>query len=170
VLPGEPEFHGFSATLELRATEPAVVPEDALTAAMRQFSSRTEPAPSGCATTSTWRAASRANTGDDPIGRLVAKIPSSDDFFDNATPPVVAVDANRSPERIVKQVFAMTGFAARYRILECREVRIPPGTGDVYTATLVDTDVGARIVLTQHVVVPDHKDVGWLSRIYDVPK
>jgi hypothetical protein len=99
----------------------------------------------------------------DPIPELVARLSATGGLWTNgifrtidlpATAPIpqvlaLALEYNRYDKRVV----------TAHRIIETREVRI--GVERDYTAALVDTDLGRKIVLLRH--VPN----GWWSRVYD---
>jgi hypothetical protein len=46
--------------------------------------------------------------------------------------------------------------------LETRQVRIPGSLPDVYTAVIVDTDLGKKIVLMKY----EGAALGWWSRVF----
>ena len=68
---------------------------------------------------------------------------------------------------VIKRAFEMTGFdkghVTNYKILEIRQVRIRGSLPDLYTAALVRTGVGEKIVLFQYQLPA----FGWWSRIVD---
>jgi hypothetical protein len=61
----------------------------------------------------------------------------------------------------------MTGFdqshIKTYRIIEIRKVKIRGSLPDDYSAALIDSDLGKKIVLFQY----QGPDVGWWTRVYD---
>ena len=92
----------------------------------------------------------------DPIDQLVARLssPAYNQHWVNGTYPPVNLPATASPEEVIRQVFAKIGFhngtVHRHEILETRQVRIPGGApSHVYTAVLVETNLGRMIVLLQ---------------------
>jgi hypothetical protein len=82
--------------------------------------------------------------------------------------PKLGLTATASTEEVVARVFQMTGFdnghVSTHKILETRKVQIkdslPPDA--VYTAVLVETDLGRKIVLLRY----ESSAVGWWSRVY----
>jgi len=109
----------------------------------------------GCATTS------------DPVDRLVAKLSSSHGLWRNGEFAILGLPATASTEQVVARVFQMDGFepsqVAKHRILKVRKVRIPGDDPDIYTAVVIDTDFGRKIVLLKY----QGPAAGWWSRIYD---
>ncbi|MGA2867154.1 MAG: hypothetical protein ABSF95_21975 [Verrucomicrobiota bacterium] len=108
-----------------------------------------------------------AKVAPDPIQRLVARLSSSHGLWQNGLFPKLDLPATASTEQVVSRVFQMSGFdkghVTTHRILETRQVRIPGSLPDIYTAVLVDTDLGKKIVLLKH----EGPAAGWWSRVYD---
>jgi hypothetical protein len=126
----------------------------------------------GCATTpeaSVTPPAPRV-VASDPVERLVARLSSSHGLWQNGLFPKLDLPATASTKQVVSRVFPMTGFdkghVAEHRILETRQVRIPGSLPDSYTAVLVDTDFGRKILLLKH----EGPAVGWWSRVYDAER
>ena len=96
----------------------------------------------------------------DPIDQLVTKL-SSEHLWQNGASPILDLPETASTEQVVKKVFEMTGFdrghVKSYTILKVREVQIQ---GGLFSAALVQTDIGEKIVLFT-------KGGGW-SRVYDI--
>ncbi len=109
----------------------------------------------GCATTS------------DPVDRLVTKLSSSHGLWRNGEFPSLGLPATASTEQLVSRLFQMTGFdrgqVTTHRILKVRKVRIPGDLPDIYTAVVIDTDLGRKIVLLKY----EGPAAGWWSRVYD---
>ena len=105
-------------------------------------------------------------TSPGPVDQLVADLSSSHGHWENGTYPVLGLPGTASPEQVVKGVFDMTSFdaghIASYRIIEIRPVYIQGSVPAAYTAALVQTDLGEKIVLFDYV----GPKVGWLSRVY----
>ena len=112
-----------------------------------------------------------SQSADDPVrfhrdtGRPLS---SSHGLWVNGVYPTLDLPATASTEQVVARVFQMTGFdkghVSSHRILETRQVRIGDRFPDAtYTAVLVDTDLGRKIVLRQH----SSPSGGWWSRVYD---
>lgn len=103
----------------------------------------------------------------DAIETLVSRLSSSHGLWENGLFPKLDLPASASTEQVVARVFQMTGFdkgrVENYHILEIRRVRIPWAGLDSYTAVLVDTELGKKIVLLKH----EGPAVGWWSRVYD---
>lgn len=109
----------------------------------------------GCATTS------------NPIDHLVADFSASHGLWENGMSPILGLPETALPEQVIKKTFEMTGFdkghVTSYKILKIRQVRIQGSLPDVYTAVLVQTDFGEKIVLFKYV----GPIVGWWSRVFD---
>lgn len=103
----------------------------------------------------------------DPIDRLVAGFSASHGLWENGVFPVLGLSETVLPEQVIQRTFAMTGFekghVTSYKILKIRQVHIPGGLPDVYTAAIVRTDFGEKIVLFKYA----GPTVGWWSRVYD---
>jgi hypothetical protein len=98
----------------------------------------------------------------DPIGRLVARL-SADPMWQNGISPVIDLPPTAPTEQVVSKVF---GPEKRHKTVKEREVHVPGGTPDRYTAALVETDLGEKVVLLQH----QGRGVGWWSRVYDAER
>jgi hypothetical protein len=101
------------------------------------------------------------------IDSLVTKL-SANGLWTNGGVPILQSPANASPEEVVAELFQKYGFAARhfasYRVVQTRQVRIPPGAhDDRYSAVLVATEAGPKIILLQY------SPHGWWSKIFDAP-
>ena len=103
----------------------------------------------------------------DPVDRLVSRLSASHGLWLNGFSPILDLPATASTEQVVSRVFQMTGFdrghVTRWKILKVRAVHIPPDTG-AYTAVIVDTDFGRKIVLLEY----EGASAGWWSRIFDL--
>jgi hypothetical protein len=112
--------------------------------------------------------ASAAATGADPIGPLVERLSASHGLWQNGMFADLGLPGTASKPQVVARVFEMTGFDAghvkAFRITETRQVRIAGSLPDVYTAVLVDTEMGRKIVLLQYGTGANPK---WWSRVYD---
>jgi hypothetical protein len=109
-----------------------------------------------------------AAPGDDPISRLVDRLSRSNGLWINGASPVLDLPDAASTEQLLQRVFERTGFDAgrvtAHTLLTVRDVRIPVGSvSETYTAALVDTNLGRKIVLLQHATPTG----GWWSRAYD---
>jgi len=104
----------------------------------------------------------------DPIDRLVARL-SSDGMWQNGLFKPVDLPQSASPEEVISQVDKLTGLyqggkLTSYRIIETRQVQIISSiTGGKFTAVLLDTNLGKKIVLLQY----QGSKTGWWSRAYD---
>jgi hypothetical protein len=105
-------------------------------------------------------------TSPGPVDQLVSDLSSSHGHWENGTYPVLGLPGTASPEQVVKEVFDLISFdaghVASYRILEIRPVYIQGSVPAAYTAALVQTDLGEKIVLFDYI----GPKVGWWSRVY----
>ncbi|MFI5380219.1 MAG: M56 family metallopeptidase, partial [Tepidisphaerales bacterium] len=102
-----------------------------------------------------------------PIERLAERL-SSDQLWQNGLAPMITLPQTASTEEVVSKVFDMTSFGQaktgkENRILEVKQVRIPGSLPDQYTAAVVETNLGQKIVLINYA----GGRVGWWSRVYD---
>ena len=101
------------------------------------------------------------------IERLVSRL-SSLPMWENGTFPTLNLPATASTEQVVTRVFRMTGFdkqpVTNHRIIETCQVQIPSSFMGFYTAVLVDTPSGRKIVL----LACQKSGAGWWSRVFDV--
>src|SRR6266496_2889907 len=99
-------------------------------------------------------------TARDQIDYLVADLSATRGMWINGVSPIIHLPENASPKQVLDQVFQMTGFdrghVKHYKILKVRRVHID---GGLYTAALVETDLGKKIVL--------FSAGGRWSRVYD---
>jgi hypothetical protein len=105
----------------------------------------------------------------DAIDGLVERLSSSHGLWLNGAFADLGLPRAASMQQVVSRVFEMTGFDAgrvkEHRILETRQVRIAGSLPDEYTAVLVETDMGRKIVLLQY--QGERARGMWWSRVYD---
>lgn len=103
----------------------------------------------------------------DQIDQLVTELSSSNGLLMNEAYPILGLPETASTEEVVSKTFKMTSFdkgrVENYKILQIRKVRIRGSLPDLYTAVLVETTFGKKIVLFRYV----GETVGWWSRVYD---
>ncbi len=103
----------------------------------------------------------------DPIDLLVADFSASHGLFMNGIFPDLNLPKTAAQEQVVKRALEMHGFTneqvASHKILSIRQVQIPDIYPDLYTAALVRTTVGEKIVLFQYQLPA----FGWWSRVED---
>src|SRR5438874_1882153 len=114
----------------------------------------------------------------DPIDMLVASLthhsPELDHYhFPNGLSYVIALPATASPAQLVASRPVSSGLdTTNVTVLEARHVRIAYSEEDAhvldpnYTAILVGTDSGRKIVLVQFQGSSTNK--AWCARVYDV--
>jgi hypothetical protein len=109
----------------------------------------------------------KAAAAADSIDRLIARLSSSHGLWRNGLFPRLDLPATASTEQVIARVFQRTGIdkgrVSKSRNVQIRQVRIPGSLPDEYTAVLVETDLGRKIVLLQRV----SGSLGWWSRVYD---
>ena len=105
-------------------------------------------------------------TKPDSIDRLVSRL-SSDHSWEQGDYCGLGLPATNSTEQVVSRVLAVSGsdkkHVTTYTILKVREVSIPGSLPGIYTAVLVDTDLGRKVVLLNRVGL----DRDWWYRVFD---
>jgi hypothetical protein len=72
-----------------------------------------------------------------------------------------------SPEQLIARIIETTSFAGgKVKTYQAAEVRMVRISGVPYTAVLIETNVGRKIVLLRY----EEHVAGWWSRIYDVKR
>jgi hypothetical protein len=103
----------------------------------------------------------------DPIDRLVAEL-SASHLWQNGSLPILDLPETASPEQVIERTLAMItfdkGHVTSYRISKVRQVHIRGSLPDLYTAALVQTNFGEKIVLLKYNVGARSP---WWSRVYD---
>lgn len=98
----------------------------------------------------------------DPIGRLMANLSATHGLWMNGRSPAIRLPETASTGQVLEQVFRMTGFdqghVTSFKILTTRQIRLDGGS---YTAALVQTNLGEKVVLFT-------AGGGW-SRVFDSP-
>ena len=102
----------------------------------------------------------------DPIAALVTRLSATHGLWINGMFPDLDLPATAPTQQVLEQVFKKTGFdkgnVRTFQIIETRQVQIPAaGFSDAFTAVLVETDLGRKIVLLKS------SSVSWWSRVYD---
>jgi hypothetical protein len=104
----------------------------------------------------------------DPIEKLVARL-SSTGTWQNGPFMAVELPPSAPVNDVVAQIHERQHFyriakVTSYQILEIREVSIPSSIpGNPYTAVLIDTNLGTKIVLLQY----EDQIKAWWNRVYD---
>jgi type IV pilus biogenesis protein CpaD/CtpE len=106
----------------------------------------------GCATTP------------DPVDQLVNDFSSSHGLWEKGLFPIIKLPATAPIGEVVSEVLERQ--VASYKILRVRQVHIRGSLPDLYTAVIVQTNVGEKIILLKYA----GESVGWWSRIYDAKK
>ena len=109
----------------------------------------------------------------DPIDRIVKK-DSADPFFPSGLTGIIKLPPTAPVSEITARALGLTG--TNVTILETRLVHISYGDSDkllppesvLYTAVLVDTDTGRKVVLLQFERDKRDPPGGWWSRVYDL--
>lgn len=101
----------------------------------------------------------------EPIDRLVTHLQSYK--WGNGGFPNLDLPQTASTQEVVSKVLKVTsinqGRVTSYNILKIRHVRIRGGLPNLYTAVLVKTNFGEKIVLFKY----QSEAAGWWSRVYD---
>ena len=109
----------------------------------------------GCITT-------RNPVDHDPIDQLVTSLSSSHGLWRRSSPPAIKLPATASTKEVVAQ--ALEGKVASYKILKSRPVHIQGSLSDLYTAVLIQTNAGEKIVIFRY----EEEAAGWRTWIFDV--
>lgn len=104
----------------------------------------------------------------DPIDVLVAQLSKTAGMWLNGSSPVLELPEEAPIEDLVTEFFQKVSYEGgpigSTTIEEIRPVTIPPGhPDDQYTAVLVRTHLGRKVLLLQY-----SKSGGWRCRVYDV--
>jgi hypothetical protein len=103
----------------------------------------------------------------DPIDRLVADLSASHGLWVNGGYPQLKLPDNASSDEVIKRFFEKVGFdeghVTNYGILTIREVEIQNAWENPYTAALVETNLGEKIVLFRY----EGNRIGWWCRAFD---
>ena len=109
----------------------------------------------GCTTT-------RNPVDHNPIDQLVTSLSSSHGLWRRSSPPAIKLPATASTKEVVAQ--ALEGKVASYKILKSRPVQIQGSLSDLYTAVLVQTNAGEKIVIFRY----EEEAAGWRTWVFDV--
>ena len=96
----------------------------------------------------------------DPIDQLVADLAAMDGEWVNGLYQPVKLPESATTEEVLQQVFQMM-HVSDYKVLEVRQVKIPPDGAHAYNAALYQTSAGKKIELFQF------QTGGWWNRSYD---
>jgi hypothetical protein len=113
----------------------------------------------------------------DPIDSIVKK-ESANPYFGNGMYVPIRLPAAATPEQLTSAVFKqdLRELGSVTNIVEARKIQImPKGLMDVtntdffnYTAVLVDTDIGRKVVLLHYFDGGKNKtSAGWWHEVYD---
>lgn len=139
--------------------QPTPAPSAVVSASAPSIASSTAPVVSASA------APAEAGAPKDSIARLVAKL-EKQPMWTNGGFPKIALPETEKLDKVVTAALDRISFdkgkATRHTILDSRTVTIAPDTHD-YTAVLLDTDQGRKIMLLQW----QGSVTGWWSRVFD---
>ncbi|MDB6037127.1 MAG: hypothetical protein JWM99_968 [Verrucomicrobiales bacterium] len=103
----------------------------------------------------------------DPMDRVLTELSDLHGTWATGSFPHLHLAANATTDQVVSSVFQSTpldlGPVTEHRILEVRHLVLRGDRSGVYTAALVDTDFGVKIVLMKYA----GPTVGWWSHVYD---
>lgn len=104
----------------------------------------------------------------DPIGVLTKRL--NDDIgglWINGMYPIIHLPSNASTKDVLDEAIKKTGFdeghIKRYNILNTRTVNLRAGTTHEYSAILIDSDLGRKVILMRY----EGETTGWWTRFYD---
>ena len=113
-------------------------------------------------------AASSAGMAADPIAQLVGRLSATHGLWHNGLFPSIDLPAHAPVEQVLSRVFQLsafnTGRVSEHHVLQARQIEIPGEVQGRYTALLVQTNLGRKIVILKF----SGLEVGWWSRVYDV--
>jgi hypothetical protein len=105
----------------------------------------------------------------DPISALIQKLNASNGLWVNGTYPYISLPPDAKPEEVISQAVKMTGFGQghikTYQIREVHQIQLNSGLMETFSAALVESDLGTKILLFKH-----EGRNRWWTRFYDVPK
>ena len=108
----------------------------------------------------------KPTTPTDPIDTLAKRLSATSGIWVNGLSPALELPESASSEEIVAKFFQSVSYdegpVTRHQILETRPVQITDTLPNPkYTAVLVDTNLGRKVLLYQYSVG------GWWTRVYD---
>lgn len=109
----------------------------------------------------------KSDGGPDAVDRLVGKLAESHGLWQNGASPKLDLASTATLDQVVSEVFKLVSFdsgnVTSFAIRHTREVQIPDSLPGKYTAILVDTNLGGKIVLVSR----DTPSLGWWTRVYE---
>ena len=103
----------------------------------------------------------------DPLEAIVAATTGGPTWL-NGTFPIVDLPRSAPKEVVVAKVLSLWRWAPKgtqYRIAEIKEIHIPDVSTDPYTAVLLKTDVGDRVLLLQYQDGASGSYARWWSQV-----
>jgi hypothetical protein len=104
----------------------------------------------------------------DPIDALAQELNASNGLWINGLYPDISLPPDATPEDVLAQAAKMSGFdqghIKTYHIREVRQVQLNTGQMENYSAALVESDLGTKILLFKH-----EGNNRWWTRFYAVP-
>jgi len=90
----------------------------------------------------------------DPISALVQKLNASNGLWKNGLFPSFSLPSDAKPEEVLEQLLKMAGLnegqIKTYKIHEVRQVQLTNGGTETYSAALVESDLGTKILLFKY--------------------
>lgn len=103
--------------------------------------------------------------GADPIDELVQRL-SGDPLWENGIRPNIRLPRSAGPDQVAV-AFLKTQHAALLELIAIRNVRIPGSQPDRYTAVLVDSSLGRKIILMRPDASDKEPDIRWNTRMFN---
>jgi hypothetical protein len=106
------------------------------------------------------------NSWADSLDRLAAKL-SANPMWENGMFPTLDLPATATADQVVAKVLKSVSFdkgrVKTYKILKTKQLQIRGSLPNLYTASLLDTDLGKKILLYKY----SGAATGWWSRVFE---
>ena len=106
----------------------------------------------------------------DPIDQLTDHLNSQFGLWINGESPYIGLPPEATPEQVINQAIKLTGFdqgqIKTYTIREMRRVNLNEDGTNKYSAILLDSDCGKKIILFRY----EGERLGWWTRFYDAKR
>jgi len=113
--------------------------------------------------------AAAPSVGTDPIDELAARLNARSGLWINGCFPIIELPPDAKPDQVLAAAVKMTGFDQGHikscEILKVRQVELITGGKETFSAALIKSDLGTKILLFK-----PEKNNRWWTRFYDVEK